>query len=171
MADQHTLYKLIILYMLRRIDFAMTENQISDFVLGKGYTTYFTFKETLSELEESGLIHPELMQNVYYYTITTEGEETFRYFENRLSLEVRGDIDEYLKAHAISMRDESSVLANYMRTTDGDYEVRCLVKEKQSVLIDLKLRVPTAGQAKAMAARWKEASQGIYAHVMSELMQ
>lgn len=42
MADPITLYKLIVLYMLKKIDFSMTNAQISNFVLDQGYTTYFT---------------------------------------------------------------------------------------------------------------------------------
>ena len=36
--DSIVLYKLIILYMLDRVDFTLTNSQISDFVLTKGYT-------------------------------------------------------------------------------------------------------------------------------------
>ncbi len=171
MAEQHTLYKLIILYILRKIDFSMTQTQLSDFLLGKNYTNYFSFQETLSELEESELIHPETMQNITYYTITPEGEETIRYFENRLSAEVKADIDAYIAEHGISMRDESSVQADYMRTTQGDYEVRCVVKEQDTRLIDLKLTVPSQSQAKAISLQWKKKCQDVYAYLMQELMQ
>ena len=35
------LYKLIILYILNRVDFPLTNAQISEFILEEGYTTYF----------------------------------------------------------------------------------------------------------------------------------
>ena len=41
MAETFTLYKLIILYMLNKVDFPLTTSQISEFVLDEGYTTYF----------------------------------------------------------------------------------------------------------------------------------
>ena len=41
MAETFTLYKLIVLYMLDRVDFPLTTSQISEFILDKGYTTYF----------------------------------------------------------------------------------------------------------------------------------
>ena len=40
MAEAFTLYKLIILYMLDKVDFPLTNSQISEFVLDKGYTDY-----------------------------------------------------------------------------------------------------------------------------------
>ena len=53
MSETFTLYKLIILYMLEKVDFPLTNAQISDFILGKGYTTYFTLQKALSELDNS----------------------------------------------------------------------------------------------------------------------
>ena len=45
MAEPFTLYKLIILYMLDRVDFPLTNSQISSFLLDRGYTNYFTLQQ------------------------------------------------------------------------------------------------------------------------------
>ena len=50
MAEPLTLYKLIILYMLKKVDFPLTNAQISEFVLDQEYTTYFTLQQAISEL-------------------------------------------------------------------------------------------------------------------------
>lgn len=42
MAEPFTLYKLIVLYMLEKVDFPLSNTQISDFFLEKEYTNYFT---------------------------------------------------------------------------------------------------------------------------------
>ena len=55
MAEAFTLYKLIILYMLDKVDFPLTNSQISEFVLDKGYTDYFKLQQALSELADGGL--------------------------------------------------------------------------------------------------------------------
>ena len=52
MSETFTLYKLIILYMLNKVDFPLTTSQISEFVLDKGYTTYFKLQEAISELTQ-----------------------------------------------------------------------------------------------------------------------
>ena len=36
-----TLYKLIVLYLLKKVNFPLTNAQISEFILEQGYTTYF----------------------------------------------------------------------------------------------------------------------------------
>ena len=39
MPEPFTLYKLIVLYMLQKVDFPLTTSQISSFILDRGYTT------------------------------------------------------------------------------------------------------------------------------------
>ena len=170
MADPITLYKLIVLYMLKKIDFSMTNAQISNFVLDQGYTTYFTLQSVLAELTEAGLIHQETIQNTSFYTITPEGEETIGFFGNKISRSIRDDIDKYLKENKMQLRNEVSVIADYYRNTVGEYSVRCRVKEKNSDLIDLTLSVPEEAQAKAICKQWQKKCQTVYEYIMQELM-
>ena len=44
--DSTTLYKLMILYMLSKVNFPLSNTQLSSFMLDKQYTDYFTFQET-----------------------------------------------------------------------------------------------------------------------------
>lgn len=56
MADTLTLYKLIVLKMLDEADAPLTGAQITDFILEKEYTNYFTLQQVLSEMSETGLV-------------------------------------------------------------------------------------------------------------------
>ena len=76
MAETYTLYKLIVLYMLDKVDFPLTTSQISEFILDKGYTSYFRLQETLSELAGSGLLEVETTHNRTLYHLTESGAET-----------------------------------------------------------------------------------------------
>ena len=157
--------------MLKKIDFSLTNSQISSFILEQGYTTYFTLQSVLSELIESGLIHQETIQNSSFYTITPEGEETIGFFENKISQSIRDDIDHYLKENKLQLRNEVSVIADYYRNTAGEIAVRCQVKEKHSDLIDLTVTVPDEAQAKAICSQWQNKCQTIYEYIMKEVLQ
>ena len=76
MAEAFTLYKLIILYMLDKVDFPLTNSQISEFVLDKGYTDYFKLQQALSELADGGLILKESTHNRTLFHLT-EGRFIF----------------------------------------------------------------------------------------------
>lgn len=54
--DSTTLYKLMILYMLSKVNFPLSNTQLSSFMLDKQYTDYFTFQETINSLVEDGFI-------------------------------------------------------------------------------------------------------------------
>lgn len=96
MSETFTLYKLIILYMLNKVDFPLTTSQISEFVLDKGYTTYFKLQEAISELTQSELIRTETTHNRTLYHLTESGAETIHYFSNKISSAIRKDIDDFL---------------------------------------------------------------------------
>ena len=101
MSETFTLYKLIILYMLSKVDFPLTNAQISDFILGKGYTTYFTLQKALSELTESGLIREETTHNRTLYHLTEEGDESICFFENKISDAIKKDISDFFHREEI----------------------------------------------------------------------
>lgn len=67
--DPLTLYKLMTLYMLNKVNFPLTNAQLSGFFQEKGYTTYIGFQQVLAELEETQLISYETIRNTYYYKI------------------------------------------------------------------------------------------------------
>ena len=98
MAETFTLYKLIVLYMLDRVDFPLTTSQISEFILDKGYTTYFRLQSALAELTDSGLLKIELTHNRTLYNLTEEGAATINYFRNKISPEIRQEIDNFIFA-------------------------------------------------------------------------
>lgn len=170
MPEPFTLYKLIVLYMLQKVDFPLTNSQISEFVLDRGYTTYFTLQSVLSELTDSEMIHQETIRNSSYFTLTETGEETLRYFQNRVSPAIRDDIEEYLRENRIQLRNEVSILADYYKNTADEYSVRCVVKEKHSNPIELTLSVPDEAQAETICRNWKQKCQKIYEFAMKELL-
>lgn len=170
MAEPLTLYKLIILYMLKKVDFPLTNAQITDFMLDHDYTTYFTLQQALSELLESDLIRVETISHTSQYRLTEAGAETLEYFSHMISKPIQEDIDAYLADNKIKLRNEVSVLADYYKTNGNEFAVHFRVKEKASDLIDLTLTVPLEDQAKAMCNNWHKKCQQIYAYLMEELM-
>ena len=63
MATPFTVYKLIILYMLRNSSSPITNSEISEFILDREYTNYFHLQQALSELEETELIEKRTISN------------------------------------------------------------------------------------------------------------
>ncbi len=167
----NTLYKLMTMYTLSRVDFALTNSQITNVFLDLGYTNYFNVQYALGELVDSGLVHEEAYPDYRYYALTDSGKTSMDALRSSLSSSIRSDIDDYLKKRRLEFREALSSRAEYYRTTDGDWAVRCRVMDHTTALIDMTLTVPNETQAKAVSQEWKEKSQEIYAMVIRKLTQ
>ncbi|HIS55527.1 MAG: DUF4364 family protein [Lachnospiraceae bacterium] len=165
-----TLYKLMVLYMLKKVNFPLSNAQMSDFFLNKEYTNYFTFQQVLNELLESNLIRVETIRNTSRYEMTKEGDEVLYYFGNKISEAIVEDMDQFLKDNKFKLRNETGIVSDYYKSTDHDYVVHCEVREGKSVLLEVNVSVPGEEQASAMCDNWKNHSQEIYAYIMKKLM-
>lgn len=170
LSEPITLYKLMCLYMLKQVNFPLTNAQLLIFFQEHEYTTYFTLQQALNELGEAGLVHVETIHNSTRYEITKEGEDTLTFFGKKISPAITADIDEYLKENRFRMRNEVGVVSDFYKSTNQDYIVHCEVREGKNTLINLEISVPDKDQAETMCHKWKDKSQEIYAFAMKSLM-
>lgn len=170
LSEPMTLYKLMNLYMLKQVNFPLTNAQLSNFFLEQEYTTYFTLQQALNELLEAGLIKMESIHNSTRYEITKEGEDTLAFFGKKISPAIVEDMDRYLKENHFRMRNEVGLVSDFYKSTNQDYVVHCEVREGKTALINLDISVPDKEQAELMCSHWREKSQEIYAFVMKSLM-
>lgn len=170
MTETDTLYKLIVLYMLDKVDFPLTTSQISEFILDKGYTTYFKLQKTLSEMVESDLLKVETTHNRTLYRLTEEGENTISYFYNKVPSAIRNDIDAFFSEKQYDLKEEVSIKSDFYLNTNHEYEVCCQIVENGFPLIDLKLTVPTKIEAETIANNWNNRCQDIYTSLLTDLL-
>ena len=168
--DPLTLYKLIVLYMLNRVNFPMTNAQVSDFILEKGYTNYLTIQQVINELDEAKIIILETIRNRTNLAITPEGQETLRFFQNRINYAIKEEIDSYFRENEYVLRNEVSVLADYYyRAGTGEYEAHLVAKERGICLVDVRLSVPTEEIAESICENWQHKNQEIYKYLTEQL--
>ena len=168
--DATTLYKLMVLYMLNKVNFPLSNSQIAEFMLDRQYTNYFTLQEVLNSLANDGFVQILTYRSSTQYKLTREGIDTISFFDSKISPAIREDIDKYLKENKYDLKCEVGTTSDYYKSTGGDYVVHCQVKEGNTNLIELNIAVPLEQQADAMCAKWKDASQDIYDFVIHKLM-
>lgn len=171
MAETFTLYKLIVLYMLQRVDFPLTNAQISEFVLDKGYTTYFKLQQSIAELLDANLVREEATHNRTLYHLTEDGAQSIQFFRNKISKAIIEDIDDFLREKHYELKNEVSVKANYYLNTNHEYSVQCQVMENTMPLIDLVITVPSEEAAENVVNNWNRQNQEIYALIMAKLLE
>ena len=165
MQDPLTLYKLIILYMLQRVDFPLTKAQISDFILEKQYTSFLTLQQVISELIDADMITAHSIRNRTHLSITKEGRQTLDFFSNEISDTIKEEINTYLKENEMTLRNEVSILADYYKSTSGEFEAHLTAKDKEVTLLDIIISVPVEETAASICDNWQKKNQEIYSGI------
>lgn len=156
--------------MLSKVDFPLSNSQISDFMLNKEYTTYFKLQQALSELIDAGFIREEATRNRTLYHLTEDGASTIEYFKSSVSHAIQKDVIDYLQEKKYDLKNEVSVKADYYRNTNKEYSVHCQVIESRFPLIDLTISVPSEAEADIIAKNWQKKNQELYAKIMADLL-
>ncbi len=168
--DQLALYnKLLVLYMLNRVSFPLTQAQIYDFLLERNYVNFLNLQRAITELVDAGFITARSRHNRTYLTITAEGQETLTFFKNRIDTTLKQEIDQFLNANQFKLRNETSVLADYNTVLSGDYEVHLSAREKDVPVVEITLSVPNKETAEAVCINWKKKNQEIYQYLAGQL--
>ena len=84
---------------------------------------------------------------------------------------IESDVKSFFTDNKLEFRQENSILADYYRTTDRKYAVRCQVRSESTTIIDLTLSVGTKEQAEAICSNWKNQNEDVYAYLMDMLLR
>ncbi|MFA9465348.1 MAG: DUF4364 family protein [Velocimicrobium sp.] len=169
-SDSMTLYKLIILFLLDKVDFPLTNAQMSNFILDKGYTDYFNIQQAIKELDTASLLKGETIRNSSYFLITEAGRETLDFFNKEIGDTIKAEIFDFLKENKYKLREEVSTLSDYYEGKKGEFVAHCYVQERGSKIVEVSLTVTSEEEAASICNNWREKSQEIYAHLMQELL-
>ena len=155
--------------MLNRVTFPLTKSQVGDFILEKEYTNFLTLQPAIADLIDADLITANTIRNRTHLAITDEGKETLSFFENRISDSIKEEIDNFFQENEMEMRDEVSILADYYKSTSGEYESHLVAKEKGVRIVDITLSVPDEETAASICDNWQKKNQEVYQYLIQQL--
>ncbi len=169
MTELDITYKIIVLKILSRSDFALTASQLTDFFIEHEIADYFTVQDALAALCETGNVLTESSANQTFYRINKTGEETLALFTDHISQELSTKIDQFFTEHGLSMRRDNSLVAIFF-PTGGGYTCQLKKTDGNAVLIDLSIYVSDKAQAQAICANWKVRADEVYDSLMDILV-
>ena len=164
-----TLYKLILLYLLKRAGLPLSKTRVRDFILEKGYTNYIILNQAIGELLDAGMITEQLINERSHFSLTEEGAQTLAFFQGNISDITKEEINTYLRENKLELISELSVTANYDRSSTGEFEAHLLAKEKGIPLVEITLSVPAEETAASICANWREKNGEIYQMLVERL--
>lgn len=169
-SEELAYHKLLILYVLQKINMDLTNSQITQVILETEVMNYFSLQQFLSQLMDSNFLKIYEDSNKEYYTLTQKGIEALEYFLSRIPTQITEKIDEYIKLNKENLLADTQVKSSFVRQSDNEYIVNLRVIENQSNLIDLNLNVSSEKQAKLICDNWKKNASYMYAEVIDLLI-
>ncbi|MCL2571068.1 MAG: DUF4364 family protein [Defluviitaleaceae bacterium] len=166
--------KLLLLYLINRMEFPMSRAQVTDFVQDVDFMDYYTLQQTLAVLVEDGHLDATeenaLDNSTTRYVVTGEGQTALEYFEKHIPWSRRQAIDSYIKENRGKIRKDYENTATYFPNMENDeFLVKCGVYEDKRALLELVVSVDTREQAKLIQSNWRANASGLYQQIIEAL--
>lgn len=167
--EDFTVNKLILLYLLSEVKIPLSLSQITQIILERGYTNYFSLQQYLTELHASGFIVKTHENTTSYFNISEKGAQTLEFFASRIPSSIRTELDTFIAKNWRKLRSELDIIAEYTPSKENEYIVHCKVIENDSILIDINLNVGSKKQAIDLCGKWKNNASELYSQILDVL--
>lgn len=167
--DVSAVYKLIVLYMLNKVEYPLTKAQVMDFILEREYTNFMSLQAVMCELIDEGMVVAESFRNRTHLKITPDGIQTINFFEKEINQKIREEIDQFFIDNSISIKNEVSIIADYYKATNEEWEAHLIAKDKDINLVDITMSVPLEEMASEICDNWNKKNQEIYQYLVKQL--
>lgn len=154
--------KLLILYVLNKVSKPLNSEELLKLVLSITDINYFYFQQFLLDLLENKYIANYNSEGICLYIITDAGKETLELTENIIPGILKLKIDSTFKDELSDIKEELSVVSEFIPESEKEYFVKCKLIENNKPLLDFTLFAGSREQAKSMADNWKENAHEIY---------
>lgn len=161
--------KLLVLYVIKSLRQPISKTQLTEIILENNFINYFTLQQYISELETAEFVEYIEKNNKKLITITTKGENVLSIFNDRISPIKRDIIDNYISKTIDNIKKELTIHSDYTIEKNNSFIVNLKALEDETLLIDLKISVPTKKQATSLCNRWKENPSNIYTKIVQVL--
>jgi predicted transcriptional regulator len=161
--------KLILLYILSKINLPISNQQFTTYILENKFINYFSLQEYINEILDNKLIENIIFENKNCYVITDKGLEVLTFFTKHIPDIIKQQIDSSLSSIKSLIKNELSITSDYITESENTFQVQCKIKENNFSLIDLSISVGTKKDSINICSNWKKHTQEIYNEIISAL--
>lgn len=164
--------KLLLLYLIDKMDIPLSNAQISQFALEENFMNYFALQQFLADMVQSGYLDKSQDNNATRYAVTDEGITTLEYFEKHIPIDTRNRINKYVAENRKTVKKDFEITANYFYDhANNEFIVKCGIYEEETMLMEINVSVVTREQAKLICKNWKVNVNTLYGNIIAELVQ
>lgn len=159
--------KLLILYILKTSPNNLTNNQLTEFILDRGYMNYFALQQYLGEMVEGELIEFIDEADDKSYLILEKGEMSLDLFKNKIPEKIIQELTNEFKLQVITNVKETQVIGEYYPKENNQYSVNLKLVENDETLFSLYFDVASESQGEKFCKLWKEDTESIYKNILN----
>ncbi len=168
-----TVNKLILLFVLDKMEIPLTENSILDICTSRNnWLNYMDCKDILWQLIEVKFIYKAVTgDNESRYNITYTGRNALSHFFQKIPMSIRESITKFTKENRMSFKRAQEYASKYYSNKDGSYSVVLRIKNPLEVepTFEVKVKFPTRHEAIVASKKWKNAAPNIFENVHEAL--
>ncbi len=168
--------KLILLFVLDKMEIPLTENSIMDITTSRNsWLSYMDCKDILWQLVKAKFVYYELNPNNKedgLYSITAEGRDCLSHFFAKIPQSIREDIATFCKQNRINFKRAQEYVSVYHKNNDGFHTVVLRINSPKGFqpLLKIQLKVDSRRSAIGACKKWEEKAPIIYEKIIEDLL-
>ena len=171
-SDNETLAenKVLILYILNKIDKPITNDALLQLVLYITDMNYFYFQQFLLDLLENKYIEifkeddNEVFESVY--RITDLGKQTLELTKDMIPGIIKLKVDSTFKDELEEIKEAVSIVSEFVPIDKNDFNVKCKIVENNRIIFEVDVFAGSREHAKTICDNWKENAENIYPKII-----
>lgn len=171
--DSNTLAenKVLILYMLSKINSDITESNLFKIISSINNLNYFYFGQIFNDLVETQLVASYTKDKEQVFRITTEGKNALSLTKDLLPGIVKLKADNIYKEELNSIAEESSIIAEYIPKNETDYTIKCKIVENNETIFEVSTFAGSRDNAKKIVDNWNKNANNIFPQILDLLLK
>ena len=163
--------KIFVLYLMQNINYPLDYITLNDIIMQNDYVMYLDFAESFHEMLDAGLIEESGKNDSgdALYVVSEKG----RIVATELHSEILSSILDKSLECALRYLDfkkrNIKISSKIQRREDGRFDVICIIKEKDTVIMQNTVVVDTENRAKRMEDNFRDHPEIVYKGVFALL--
>lgn len=171
----NTVNKLILLYVLDKMEIPLTENSILEICSSQNdWVHWMDCKELLEQLIQSKFIYkPSTDNDENRYNITVAGRECLSQFYTRIPASRRDEISKFATENKLKFKRNQEYVAKSYKNEDGSYMVDLKILEPLTTdsIFSVSIKTDTRHSATIACKRWRELAPTVYEYIYSKIIE
>ncbi len=163
--------KIFVLYLMQNINYPLDYVTINDIVMQNDYVLYLDFAESFHEMLDSGLVTEDCKSEDGdpLYVVSEKGMMVANELHSEILTSLLDKSLECALRYLNFKKRGIRATSHIEERRDGKFELVCMLKEKDVVLMENRMVVDTLNRAKRMEDNFHDRPEVVYRGVMALL--